>query len=160
MGKFLCMAIAYLGNLSTPVCHLLVQFLAIGRFWLNNAVFNNLLAALLLIFWCFYAQYYFYDWNFYFMFPGTGLYCRNRSSRSEGSSWFCQSGSFLIVNDNILLMLFMCSVSSDLSMLLPISNQSIISSAALRHDWYIACLLVWHVCSLENSCCSRYDVKL
>jgi hypothetical protein len=64
------------------------------------------------------------------------------------------------VNDNILLMLFMRSLSSDLSMLLSTSNQSIISFTALRHNWYIACLPVWHVCSLENSCCSRYDVKL
>lgn len=67
---------------------------------------------------------------------------------------------FFIVNDNILLMLFMRSLSSDLSMLLSTSNQSIISFTALRHNWYIACLPVWHVCSLENSCCSRYDVKL
>ena len=96
MGKFLCMAIAYLGSLSTPVYHLLVQVFATGHSWLNNAVFKNLLATWLLILWCFYAQCYLYDWNFYFMVPGTSLYCRNRSSGSEGSSWFCQSGSFFL----------------------------------------------------------------
>ena len=53
MGKFLCMAIAYLGSLSTPVYHLLVQVFVTGHSWLNNAVFKDLLATWLLIFWYF-----------------------------------------------------------------------------------------------------------
>lgn len=112
MGKFLCMEIAYLGNLSTPTYHLQVQDFATGHSLLNSVVFKNMLATWLLILWCFYSCCYFFDWNFYLMVSGTSLYCRNCSSGSKGSSWFCQSGIFFIANDNTLLMLFTRILSS------------------------------------------------
>jgi len=132
---------------SFPHLFFLIYRCAVLRVWEKKKVHaSNLVADAFFFLMTIYLS----DCNSYFMASGTCLYCRNCPTGPEGSSRCCLSGSFwwLIVNISILFMH---------NMFFATSNQSIISFAALSYYWYIAFIPVWHVCSLENSCCSRYE---